>query len=88
MERTETKVYIIRHAESEYNLAQRKAKGKDEEVLEDEEDLNVTFDEKLIDSVLSTEGFAQVLTLSITKFKSYENRPKLLRESSKILALI
>lgn len=62
------KVYIVRHAESEYNLAQRKAKGKEEEVLEDEEDLSVTFDEKLIDSPLSAEGFSQVTLNSHSTF--------------------
>ncbi|CAD8060626.1 unnamed protein product [Paramecium sonneborni] len=55
----EKKVLFIRHAESEYNLAQRIAKNSDIEVKLEEEDQNVKYSSKLCDAPLTKFGREQ-----------------------------
>jgi hypothetical protein len=49
-------VLIIRHAESQYNLAQKKAKNSEKEVHAEDEDLNVKFCYELIDCSITEFG--------------------------------
>lgn len=49
-------VILIRHAESEFNLAMRLKVNSDKEPKLEEEDLNVKFTPELIDAPLSQNG--------------------------------
>ena len=52
------KVYLIRHAESEYNLAQGEARKKNPN---NEEDMEVKFNAEFCDCKITQKGFEQVL---------------------------
>ena len=55
-------LYFVRHAQSEYNLAQLKALNSEVESTKNE-DYTVKWDPKLIDATISELGLKQVYTV-------------------------
>lgn len=59
------KVLLIRHAESEFNLAQRIACNSELEVPGHQECLMTKFNEQLLDCGITEEGYNQVSKINI-----------------------